>query len=197
MTWPSVAARYKASFELAYGQFAARRRTHGHMGPWKAPQVELPELNLRHVEALTDDTGILQHAMFSVPRYEDGYCIDDNARALILTSLLDETGTDDLAKGRTLSSRYLAFVSHAFNPRTSRFRNFMSYSRQWVESSGSEYSHGRTLWALGTVIGQAREPGRKSLAGQLFHDALHAVSDFSSPRAWAFTLLGIFEYMKA
>lgn len=197
MAWSSVATSYKSTFEVAHAEFSARRKSRALRLPWRGSQVELPEMNLRHVEALTDDTGILQHAVFSVPRYEDGYCIDDNARALLLTSLLDETGTDDLAKGRTLSSRYLAFVSHAFNPETSRFRNFMSYSRQWNESSGSEDSHGRTLWALGTVIGQAREPGRKSLAGQLFHDALHAVSDFASPRAWAFTLLGIFEYMKA
>src|SRR5690606_28387113 len=148
MTWPSVAARYKASFELAYGQFAARRRTHGHMGPWKAPQVELPELDLRHVKTLTDDTGILQHAHYAVPRYEDGYCIDDNARALLLTTLIDYAGTDEPHTTRVLSSRYLAFISHAFNPTTGRFRNFMDYSRRWTEEAGSEDSHGRTVWSL-------------------------------------------------
>lgn len=197
MTWPSVAARYKASFELAYGQFAARRRTHGHMGPWKAPQVELPELDLRHVKTLTDDTGILQHAIFSVPRYEDGYCIDDNARALLLATLVEEVGASDRATTRALSTRYLAFVSHAFNSKTMRFRNFMDYCRSFNEDIGSEDSHGRALWALGAVVGRAHEPGRTSLAGQLFHDALPPLREFTSPRALAFGLLGIRDYLKA
>jgi hypothetical protein len=91
----------------------------------------------------------------------------------------------------------LAFVSHAFNQETRRFRNFMNFSRAWVERSGSEDSHGRTLWALGTVVGRANAPGRKSLAGQLFHNALWVVKEFQSPRAVAFSLLGIAEYLRA
>jgi hypothetical protein len=197
MTWPSVAAQYKASFELAHGQFSARRRTHGSKVSWQGPPVELPELNLRHIKTLTDDTGILQHAIFSVPRYEDGYCIDDNARALLFATLAEEVGTDDRATTSALSSRYLAFISHAFNRETSRFRNFMDFSRNWIEASGSEDSHGRTIWALGAVVGRANEPGRKSLAGQLFRDALPAIRNFQSPRACAFGLLGIGEYMRA
>lgn len=197
MTWPSVAMSYKSTFERALKQFAERRRTRVKRSAWQGPLVELPELSLRHVKTLTDDTGILQHAVFSVPRYEDGYCIDDNARALLLTTLVDDAGTDDRATTRNLSSRYLAFISHALNKKTSRFRNFMDFSRNWVESSGSEDSHGRTLWALGTVVGRADEPGRRSLAGQLFHDAVFVVRDFTSPRACAFSLMGIGESMKA
>jgi hypothetical protein len=96
-----------------------------------------------------------------------------------------------------LSSRYLAFVSHAFNADLGRFRNFMGYSRQWLEASGSEDSHGRTLWALGAAVGRAREPGVMGLARQLFHAALPAAASFESPRAWAFTLLGVQEYLRA
>ena len=73
----------------------------------------------------------------------------------------------------------------------------MSYSRRWLEECGSEDSHGRALWALGTVVGRSANPGRHSLAGQLFHAALPATSTFTSPRAWAFTLLGIDEYLRA
>lgn len=197
MTWPSVAARYKASFERALSQFAEKRRTRVERSAWQGPVVELPELSLRHVKMLTDDTGILQHAVFSVPRYEDGYCIDDNARALLLTTLMDDAGTDDRATTRKLSGRYLAFISHALNKKTFRFRNFMDFSRNWLEASGSEDSHGRTLWALGTVVGRADEPGRKSLAGQLFRDTVSVVRDFTSPRACAFSLMGIGESMKA
>ncbi len=146
---------------------------------------------------MTDDTGILQHAAFSVPRYEDGYCLDDNARALLLMTLLEDAGIEDMKPVRALAARYLAFVSHAFDPRIGRFRNFMSYSRQWLDEAGSEDCHGRALWALGAVIGHSDDPGRRSLADSLFHMALRAVDGFSSPRAWAYTLLGIDEYLHA
>lgn len=197
MGWSTVAERYKASFELARGQFSARRRIYSRGSAWKGPQVELPELSFRHVATLTDDTGILQHAIFSVPRYEDGYCIDDNSRGLLLTTLAEEVGTEDEATTRRLATRYLAFINHAFNPRASRFRNFMDFSRQWSEEVGSEDSHGRTVWALGAVVGRANAPGRESLAGHLFREALPAIREFESPRASAFGLLGMAEYMRA
>jgi len=140
---------------------------------------------------------MLQHATFNIPRYEDGYCLDDNARALLLMTLLDDAGSDDPAAVRALASRYLAFVSHAFERKAGRFRNFLSYSRQWLELCGSEDSHGRALWALGAVVGRASDPGRHSLAGDLFHAAKPAVTRFTSPRAWAYALLGIDEYLRA
>jgi hypothetical protein len=157
----------------------------------------LPELNFGHLRLLTDDTGLIQHAVYSVPRYDDGYCLDDNARALRLMALVEDAGTDDEAAVRALASRYLAFVSHAFNRSTGRFRNFMSYERRWTETAGSEDSHGRALWALGAVVGRLGDPGRRSLAADLFHAALPAVSPFSSPRAWAYALLGVDEYLGA
>ncbi len=159
--------------------------------------AELPEPNLAHLVAMTDDTGILQHAAFNVPRYEDGYCVDDNARALLVTALLEDAGTEDAGTVRALASRYLAFVRHAFNPDQGRFRNFMSYSRDWLEEYGSEDSHGRAVWALGTVVGRCSDPGRQSLSGHLFHAALPALTNLGSPRAWAFALLGIDEYLRA
>lgn len=193
MTWASVAVKYKDTFSRAQEQFSIQRRTRATTG-WG---MELPELSLRHVTTLTDSTGILQHARFSVPRYEDGYCTDDNARALLLTTLIDDEGTDDSRLTRTLSTRYLAFISHAFNAETRRFRNFMSFSRAWLEENGSEDSHGRALWALGTVVGRSYEPGRTSLAGELFHQGLSIVGRFGSYRSLAFSLLGIAEYLKA
>jgi glycosyltransferase involved in cell wall biosynthesis len=197
MSWISVAKEYKSSFFKAQENSTSQRRVAAKRVGQIASQVELPELNLRHVHTLSDSTGILQHAIYSVPRYEDGYCIDDNARALLLMTLLDEGGAHDPTATRTLSSSYLAFVSHAFNEGTSRFRNFMSYSRSWLEESGSEDSHGRTIWALGTVVGRSTEPGRRALARRLFLAALPVVGEFGSPRAWAFSLLGIAEYLRA
>jgi glycosyltransferase involved in cell wall biosynthesis len=197
MQWPAVAQQYVKSFERARVEHAARLSTKFQAKTLAKRSGELPELNLEHLRLMTDDTGLLQHACFSVPRYSEGYCIDDNARALLLMALIEDAAELDSKTVRALASRYLAFVSHAFNRDHGRFRNFMSYSRQWTERVGSEDSQGRTLWALGAVIGRSTDPGRQSLAGELFHSALPAVASFSSPRAWAYTLLGIAEYLRA
>jgi glycosyltransferase involved in cell wall biosynthesis len=197
MTWPAVGGRYVESFSRARAEHAHRRRSSFRAQTLAASPAGLPEISLKHVQAMTDDTGMLQHAVFAVPRYDDGYCLDDNARALLLMALLEEAGTDDPAAVRGLGLRYLAFVSHAFDRASGRFRNFLSYGRQWLEPCGSEDSHGRALWALGAIMGRAGDPGRQSLAGELFHAALPAVSAFTSPRAWAYALLGIDEYLKA
>jgi glycosyltransferase involved in cell wall biosynthesis len=197
MLWPAVARRYVESFERARTEHAERLRTVFQAKTLAMRPAELPEINLEHLSLMTDHTGMLQHGLFSVPRYDDGYCLDDNARALLLTVLLEDQGTDEAKAVRALASRYLAFVSHAFDRESGRFRNFMSYSRRWLESYGSEDSHGRALWALGTVVGRSFDPGRQSLGGQLFHAALPTVSGFTSPRAWAYALLGIDEYLRA
>jgi glycosyltransferase involved in cell wall biosynthesis len=197
MSWPAVAGRYVESFTRAQAEHTRRRRTTFRAQTLAARPAGLPEITLKHVQAMTDDTGMLQHAIFSVPRYDDGYCLDDNARALLLMALLEDAGSEDAALVRTFSARYLAFVSHAFDRSSGRFRNFLSYARHWLEPCGSEDSHGRALWALGALVGRAGDPGRQSLAGELFHAAGPAVAAFTSPRAWAYALLGIDEYLKA
>ncbi len=197
MEWPAVARSYVESFERARAEHGARRRTAFQAKTADRRPAVLPDFNLEHLQRMTDSTGILQHARFSVPRYEDGYCVDDNARALLLVTLLEDAGSEDARTVRALATRYLAFVSHAFNPERGRFRNFMTYSRRWVEEQGSEDSHGRVLWALGTVVGRSGEPGRQSLASDLFHLALPEISRFTSARAWAYALLGIDEYLRA
>ena len=158
----------------------------------------LPALRLEHLKTLSDSTGMFQHAIFNVPNFAEGYTTDDNARAFILTTLLDELGE---AQSRTietgsLGSTYLAFLWHAFNPQTCRFRNFMSFDRRWLEEAGSEDSHGRALWALGTALGRSRDDGHRGLAGRLFSRALPITTSFTSPRAWAFTILAIHEYLR-
>lgn len=196
MRWPVVATQYFSSFDRALRSSPARAR------PVRKPDSiiprprELPELNLTYLTLMTDSTGLLQHGVMNVPRYEDGYCIDDNARALMLMASLEETGREDADTIRSLSARYLAFVHYAFNGKLGRFRNFMSYSRQFLEECGSEDSHARTLWALGTVVARGRDPAKKSLSAELFRNALPVVANFTSPRAWAYTLLGIDEYLR-
>src|SRR6185437_15900678 len=156
----------------------------------------LPPLSLGHLRRMTDDTGLLQHATFSVPNYGEGYSIDDNARGLIATVQLEELGLGSAEAVAALAGRYLAFIAHAFNEDAGRFRNFLSFDRHWVEDVGSEDSHGRTLWALGMVIGRSTDDGHVGLASFLFNRALPAVTAFAAPRAWSFALLGIHEYLK-
>ena len=196
MAWGAVARRHVASLERAAASHADRRRSAFHSRTLAERPASLPELNLDHLQCMTDDTGVLQHASFVVPRYGEGYCLDDNARALMLMVLLEEAGGLERRSVRALASRYLAFVSHAFHPASGRFRNFLTYERTWGEARGSEDSHGRALWALGTVVGRASDPGRRSLGGDLFQAALPALTHLSSPRAWAYALLGLAEYLR-
>ena len=143
---------------------------------------------------MTDETGILQHAIFTVPNYREGYTTDDNARALMVSTLLEELGS---GKAFDLTSRYLAFVWYAFSAETGRVRNFLDYQRRWMEESGSDDCHGRTLWALGTVVGRSVTPAiRSGMVGRLFEKALPGILHTTSPRAWAFALLGIHEYLR-
>jgi hypothetical protein len=197
MLWPAVARRYAESFARASRDHAQGRRTAIQVRTLASRASDLPQINLEHLTAMTDQTGMLQHCTFDVPSYDDGYCLDDNARALLVTALIDDdAGTEHDKAAHALASRYLAFVNHAFDRERGRFRNFMTYARQWTEQQGSEDSHGRALWALGTVAARASDSGRQSLASQLFRAALPEVSRFTSPRAWAYALLGIGEYLR-
>jgi glycosyltransferase involved in cell wall biosynthesis len=191
MIWPEVAKRYMASFETA----RAERRHYVPPG-FIAKALdkypgELPPLQWDHLLAMTDETGILQHALFAVPNYSHGYTTDDNARALLVGILLDELGYH---KSLALASRYLAFLGFAFNTGNRRFRNVLDYQRQWVEDAGSDDSHGRAIWALGTVLSHSTTPSFHSMAGWLFEQALPSILETTSPRAWAFALIGIAEY---
>jgi glycosyltransferase involved in cell wall biosynthesis len=193
MIWPQVARSYMQSFERAR---AERRHFTPHGFAVKALDKrpgELPPLKLDHLRHMTDETGMLQHAIFTVPNYREGYTTDDNARALMVSTLLEELGSGEAFE---LASRYLAFIWYAFNAETGRFRNFMDYQRHWLEDSGSDDSHGRALWALGTMLGRSNTPGLHSMAGRLFEEALPAIRDATSPRAWAFALIGIHEYLR-
>lgn len=197
MLWPAVARRYAESFARASRDHAQGRRTMIQARTLASRASDLPQINLEHLSSMTDETGMLQHCTFDVPSYDDGYCLDDNARALLVTALIDDdAGTEHDKAAHALASRYLAFVNHAFDRERGRFRNFMTYARQWTEQQGSEDSHGRALWALGTVAARASDTGRQSLASQLFRAALPEVSRFTSPRAWAYALLGIAEYLR-
>src|ERR1700758_2627222 len=137
MVWERVAQGYMESFarvrsdrtEVPKVQFSARV-SEKSLG-------QLPELKLNHLNQMTDDTGMLQHAIFTVPNRREGYTTDDNARALILAVLLEHMDKDRVAEAVLASSKspglYLSFLEHAFNPETAKFKNFLSYDRRWNE----------------------------------------------------------------
>jgi glycosyltransferase involved in cell wall biosynthesis len=183
MTWAQTAKRYMATFELS----CETRRS-----PPADRSDVLPELRTAHLLSMCDSTGLLQHAIHSIPDRGHGYCVDDNARALLLGSSLATFGEAPLSEPLTV--RFAAFLQHAWNPDTRRFRNFMSYDRRWLEAQGSEDSHGRALWALGECARCDPDASRRTWAAALFKIALPTTEDFRSPRAWAFTLLGLDAY---
>jgi glycosyltransferase involved in cell wall biosynthesis len=209
MIWKRVAQGYMESFSRVRGDRMVTPRVQFSARMTQKNFDQLPALRLSHLTRMSDDTGMLQHSIFTIPNRAEGYTTDDNARALIFTVLLAQsedkrTGAPSTATSVTSngvldgsSFRYLSFLEHAFNSGNGRFRNFLSYDRKWNEAQGSEDSHARALWALGTVLGRSGNQGLRCAAGRLFEFSLPAVMEFRSPRAWAYTLLGIHEYLHA
>ncbi len=143
-----------------------------------------------HLVALLDDTGIAQHATYAVAAREHGYCLDDNARGLLYAVSLQRLSLHrDLAE--RLFARTAAFVQHAWNADVARFRNFMPFDRRWLESEGSQDSHGRAVWALGRVASEAPDADARRWAVELLERSAPALPGFASPRALAFGLLGL------
>jgi glycosyltransferase involved in cell wall biosynthesis len=195
MVWSRVAQKYMRSFERIYNERLRNPRATFSAQHTEKSLDRLPVIKLDHLYRMTDCTGIVEHAVFVIPNYPEGYCTDDNARALIVAILAEEFGASARAGAVDLASRYLAFLWLALDPITKRFRNLLSYERQWQETEGSEDSHGRALWGLGTVLGRSHDAGLRGAAGRMFELAVPAAIDFKSPRACAFALLGLQEYL--
>ncbi|MFH1866046.1 MAG: glycosyltransferase family 4 protein [Candidatus Eisenbacteria bacterium] len=196
MIWSEVARLYARSFKQALARHKRPSAPDGIFITMSKRPRELPRMKLDHLRRLTDDTGILQHAIFAVPDFSKGYTTDDNARALILAVLLEEFEDELSSTAKDLASRYLASLWYAFDPVSFHFRNLLSYERKWSNGELSEDAHARALWALGTVLGRSANEGLRGPAGNLFERALHRALDATSPRAWAFSLLAIHEYLR-
>ncbi len=194
MTWNHVAGIYCESFRRAQKNRVNLRKSLAVRTLDELP-LALPRMNLEHVCRLSDSTGIVQHARYTIPNHHEGYCTDDNARALILTVLLEELGRDS-PELHVMATKYAAFLNYALDPESHRFRNFMSFDRRWLERVGSDDSHGRAIWALGICVGRSRRRGLQSWAMELFQRALPESEKTSSPRTWALSLLGIHEYLR-
>jgi glycosyltransferase involved in cell wall biosynthesis len=195
MIWSHVAHLYMDSFQRA-------RRSRLDV-PYKPLAVrtlaeqplDLPGWRLDHLVRMTDSAGMLQHATSTIPNFVEGYCTDDNARALLLTVLLEQLG-QSTAQTYRLATTYAAFLNYAFDRGKGRFKNFLSFDRRWLEEVGSDDCHGRALWVLGACVGRSRRRDLQHWASQLFDLALPAILETSSPRSWAFGLIGVGFYLQ-
>jgi glycosyltransferase involved in cell wall biosynthesis len=196
--WKEVARKYLEVFsEVQQNRTQKPRPRHSYIENIKSiTNFDLPEIKLDHLKTLTDDTGILQHATYTIPDRFHGYCTDDNARALMVVAIAHKYMFTDSTDFDSLSDLYLSFLQYAFNNENKKFRNFMSYSRQWTEKVGSEDSNGRAIWGLGKVVAHIDNPGQMAMSTTLFNKAVIAVEHFKSPRAIAFALVGIHAYLQ-
>ncbi|MEW6443628.1 MAG: glycosyltransferase family 4 protein [bacterium] len=195
MIWKEVARQYLELFREVRAERSVRPKVTLQTREAEAAASDPPPVHWKHLIRLSDDVGILQHATFAVPARHHGYCTDDNARALI-AALMSHRQAPEGPDFVELACRYLSFLLHAFREDTGRFRNFLGYDRRWRETCGSEDSHGRAVWALGIAVELAPSESVDGMALDLFQRALRALPALRSPRAWAFSLLGLRAYLR-
>ena len=193
MVWKDVAGQY---LDIIGKSVAKRRNGRSSVALSRGELTETVsvKVDFAHVARMSDDCGIAQHAIHATPDRRHGYCTDDNARALI-AALLHTHRTGD-QKALALSDRYMSFLHYAMNEQTGRFRNFMDYGRRWLEKEGSEDSHGRAVWALGFAVRAALTGTTRALAARLLRAAVPVVESFTSPRAVAFTVIGLCHHLR-
>jgi hypothetical protein len=197
MVWPQVGEAYADLFDrLLLNTDHHRRRVVRIPATLAVEPAQLPPWRFQHLLAMADATGVLQHAVHAVPDFSHGYCTDDNARALLLSVQLEGSDDEGFESLRSLQTASAAFLNYAFTPQTGRFRNFMAFDRRWLEVQGSEDSHARALWSLGAVVGRTHQLNLRNWAARLFERALPALETFTSPRAWAFAVLGLHDYLR-
>lgn len=194
MIWHSVAEDYRMTYERSLEKYqeAPSISVRGQVDPSDS-LPDLPEVKLDHLKTLTDDTGILQHASYMVPRRKYGYTTDDNARAAIV--VLNQWKIFGDKTALKLLKTYLSFLGSALESGGREANNFMTFDRQWRDSGKNEDPHGRLLWALGNLVAEAPNDALTSYGHDLFSRAVERVDQYTSPRAWAFSVLGIREYL--
>ena len=188
ITWPLQAKKYLKTAETAI-------RKHHKPKNYKEKIIDptlLPSLNLSHIKRLTDTTGILQHAKYNIPNYHHGYCLDDNARALLVMTMVHERQKEPEAVN--LMSTYLSFINYMQNEDGS-FHNFLSYDHRFLDEKGSEDAFGRAVWALGFLLAHAPNDAFFQIAHDLFSRAMEHFEELQSLRGNANTLMGIHYYL--
>ena len=187
MIWPHLA-------EVAMREIETMVATQPERLAAVAPAMPVLKPDFSAVERMSDSTGMLQHSIYSVPDRRHGYCIDDNARAMILVTKMRDLDEAQADKWLTI---YASFLQYAWNPEERRFRNFMNFDRTWCEEYGSEDSNGRTLWALGIAARDAQLRKHRDWAIALFDATASLALELGSPRAHAFAMLGAVAVLEA
>jgi len=190
ITWPKIGEKYLA---LADSILAEPRETVVKKETIVDPLL-LPPFSLAHIKRLTDDTGIIQHAKFGIPNLKEGYCLDDNARALLMVLMAYRQKKDSLAL--ELSPIYLSYI-HYMQNKDGTFRNFLSFNRNFLDEIGSEDSFGRTIWALGYLLGNAPNDAYYQTGKLMFFDAAPNFEKLRSVRSIANTMIGISYYLRS
>jgi glycosyltransferase involved in cell wall biosynthesis len=194
MIWKEVARNYIDLFAEVIKQRLSHPKPQFRTIDIQSIQSEILQPKFDHLHRMTDDVGIFQHAYYIIPNRNEGYCTDDNSRALIAVLMAQNLSfEDDLLTN--LDCRYLSFLIHAFNDKNNQFRNFMSYDRKWFEEAGSEDCHGRAIWSLGIAIGMGKMKEFADITINIFEKSVGSLLNCSSPRAWAFGLIGINAYL--
>lgn len=198
MVWSAVAKQYLKLFDetLEHARTTPRVRTQVERSEATLSLGGVRDINFQHLRRLTDTTGMLQHAKYTIPNRTHGYCTDDNARALVATVRAANLLGDQIHGVHDLSVKFLSFLDYAQIPKSGTFHNFMSYDRRWLDKVGSDDSQGRALWGLGAAATYGSERGFIGVGTRLFNTAMPAIVGLKSPRAVALALIGIHEYLR-
>ena len=189
ITWPKTGEKYITLAEkiLKAGQKVNIKKDAG------LDLLILPPFSLNHIKRLTDDTGIIQHAKFGIPNLKEGYCLDDNSRALLMVLMAYRQVKD--MEALALSPIYLSYIHYMQNA-DGTFRNLLSFSRNYLDEVGSEDSFGRTIWALGYLLGNAPNDAYYQTGKLVFFNASPNFEKLKSIRSIANTMIGISHYLK-
>lgn len=192
MVWENVGKIYSETFHQAAEGFKRPAKIPGFSRIGKT-LPSLPDVNMTHLKNLTDCTGMLQHATYSIPNPNEGYCTDDNARALLVT-IMNKLMFNDQTINWNIN-KYLTFVHYSFNTEKGLFRNFMSYERKWLEETGSDDCNGRVIFVLGYLIKNLPFDSVLGLAKTLFDQSIKGMENFKSPRAISYIIMGCIFYL--
>jgi len=190
LRWPKIGGVFIETIKTAISKATLAREENK---PIIDPDL-MPAFSFAHIQRLTDDTGIVQHAKYGIPNLKEGYCLDDNARALIAVILAYQQNKSKVAL--QLLPVYLSYIQY-MQCDDGNFRNFLSFKREYLDEVGSEDSFGRTIWALGYLIKNAPNNSYREFACELLIKSIPQFSKLEHLRGMANTLIGLNYYLQA
>jgi glycosyltransferase involved in cell wall biosynthesis len=188
ITWPKIGNKYVKAAE----KIVAEKPVKVVQKETNIDPLMLPEFSLAHIRRMTDWTGIIQHAKYGIPNLKEGYCLDDNARALLMVLMAYRQKKDPLAL--ELLPIYLSYI-HYMQNKDGTFRNFLSFKRDYLDEVGSEDSFGRAVWALGYLLGNSPNDAYYQSGRMIFFEAFPNFEKLQSLRGIANTIIGICYYL--